>query len=172
MSVARTDTEAPQGFGGSERVESFCGFALLLFVGGARRAGGQPLQEWVEKIAAGTAADVRLGRGCDRSASSTVWRPRLVVALFNDAAEHESIPVTRHRADELRLARIVAESPAERAYRLAQGAVGNDDILPDGIEDVAAMHRLVAALDQKDQEIEVPRDQAKLAAAAEEQSAP
>ena len=39
----------------------------------------------------------------------------------------------------------VAERPADRANRLAQGAVGDDHVGPDAIEDVAAMDRLRGA---------------------------
>ena len=52
-----------------------------------------------------------------------------------------------------------ALSQAIRSIRLAQRTVGDDDVAPDVIEDVAPMHGLVAALDEKDQEVEVSRDE-------------
>jgi hypothetical protein len=42
--------------------------------------------------------------------------------------------------------------------------------LSDALEDVAAMHSLVAMLDEKDEQIEIARDQTYLAIAAQEQS--
>ena len=78
----------------------------------------------------------------------------------------------RHGADEARLARVVAERAADGANRLAQRAVGDDDVAPDAIEDVAAMHRLVAVLDQEDEQIEIARDERLLAPVADEHAAP
>ena len=79
--------------------------------------------------------------------------------------------MARHRAHETRLAGIVAEDPADCPDSLAQGAVGDDDIAPDAIEDVAAMHGLAAPLDEKHKQVEIPRDERLLAPVADEQAA-
>jgi hypothetical protein len=44
---------------------------------------------------------------------------------------------------------------ADRADRLAERAVRHDDVGPGAIEDLAAVHRLAAPLDQQEQKIEV-----------------
>ena len=80
--------------------------------------------------------------------------------------------MARDRADEARLARIVAEGAAERPDGLAQRAVGDDDVRPDAIEDVAAVHGLVTQLDQQDEQVEIARDERHLAAFAQEEPAP
>ena len=72
----------------------------------------------------------------------------------------------RDRADVARLARVVAERPPNRADGLAERAVGHDDVVPDVVEDVATMHRLVPVLDEIDQQIEIARDQRQLGVAA------
>ena len=58
-------------------------------------------------------------------------------------------------ADKPRLTRIVAERPANRTDGLAQRAVGNDDIVPHPVEDVAAMDGFMTPFDQKDEQIEI-----------------
>ena len=97
--------------------------------------------------------------------------PYAVVLLFDDIREDEAVTVACDGADESRLARIVAEGAAERADGLAQGAVGDDDVRPDAVENVAAVHRLVTSLDQEDEQIEIPRNQRHLAAIAQEKAA-
>ena len=99
-------------------------------------------------------------------------RPHAIVLLFDDIREDEPVAVARDRADEARLARIVAEGAAERPDGLAQRAVGDDDVRPDAIEDVAAVHRLVTPLDQQDEQVEIARDERHLAAFAQEEPAP
>ena len=99
-------------------------------------------------------------------------RPHAIVLLFDDIREDEPVAVARDRADEARLARIVAEGAAERPDGLAQRAVGDDDVRPDAIEDVAAVHRLVTSLDQQDEQVEIARDERHLAAFAQEEPAP
>ena len=54
---------------------------------------------------------------------------------------------------------------------LAQRAIRDNDVAPDAIEDVAAMHRLMPMLDQKDQQIEVARNQRLVAAVAKQHPA-
>jgi len=96
-------------------------------------------------------------------------RPRVVIVLFDDIGKHKSIPVTRHSTDESRFARIFAERPAKRADRLAQCAIGYDDIAPDAIEDFPPMYRLVTTLDEKDKKVEVARDERQLTSIADQQ---
>src|SRR5205085_1660557 len=71
-----------------------------------------------------------------------------------------------------RLARIVAERSTDRSNRLAQRAVGDDDVGPHAVEDLAAMNGLVASLHKKDEQIEVPRNQRLLHAVADERPTP
>ncbi len=94
---------------------------------------------------------------------------RCRVVLFFDDVEDEAVAVARDRADEARLARVVAERAPDGADRLAERALGHDHAGPDAVEDLAAMHGLVAALDQQDQEIEVPGNERDLAALADEE---
>ena len=80
----------------------------------------------------------------------------------------ELVAVARDGADEARLPRIVAERAADGAHGLAERALRHDDVGPGAIEDLAAVHRLAAALDQQEQEIEIPRDERHLASVPEE----
>ena len=70
------------------------------------------------------------------------------------------------------LARIVSEDSANGANGLAQCAVRNNNVAPDAIEDVPAMHRLMASFDEKDEQIEVARDERLLLAGAHEDPTP
>ena len=79
--------------------------------------------------------------------------------------------MARNRANELRFARIVAERTADGSDGLAQRAVGDDDVAPDAVEDVAPMSRLVAVFDEEDEQIEIARDERLLAPLANEQPA-
>ena len=107
------------------------------------------------------------------------WRPadrrrpasRLIV-LLEHLGKDELVAVPGDRANEARLARIVAEHAADGANRLAERAVGDDDVGPDAVEDVAAVHRLAPALDQEDQQIEVARDERPFVPVAQEHAAP
>ncbi len=92
-----------------------------------------------------------------------------MIVLLDNVSEDEPIPVPRHGADESRLARLLAERAAECSDRLAQCAVGDDDIAPDPFEDLTPMHGLVATLDEKDQEVEVAWDERQLASVAHQQ---
>ena len=58
----------------------------------------------------------------------------------------------------------------ERTDRLAQCAVGYNDIAPDAIEDFAPMHGLVTTLDEKDQEVEIAGDERQLTSVTDEQA--
>src|SRR5262245_3317399 len=79
--------------------------------------------------------------------------------------------MTGDGSDEARLARVVAERPADGADGLAQRAVGNNNVVPYTIEDVAPMDRLVPPLDEKHEQIEVARDERLLQTLANERSA-
>ena len=81
----------------------------------------------------------------------------------------ELVAVARDGADEARLPRVVAERAPDGAHGLAERAVRHDHVGPGAIEDLAAMHRLAAALDQQEQEIEIPRDERHLASVPEEE---
>ena len=85
--------------------------------------------------------------------------------------EDEPVAMARHRADEARAARVVAQRTADRANRLRQRAVGDDDVGPDPLEDVTTMHRFVAALDEEDEQVEVAGDERLLASVAQQQPA-
>ena len=76
--------------------------------------------------------------------------------------------MTRHGANEERLARIVIERPPQRANGLRERAIRDDDVGPDAIEDLAAADRRGAALDQQDQQIEIARNQRQAAAVPEQ----
>ncbi len=76
--------------------------------------------------------------------------------------------MTGHGSDESRFAWIFAERAAQSANRLAQCAVGYDDITPDAIENLPPMNRLVTTLDKKDEEVEITGDKRQLASVADE----
>ena len=97
--------------------------------------------------------------------------PFTVVILLDDICEDETISVAGDGANETRRARVVAEHPADRANGLAQRAIGDDDVAPDTIEDVAAVHGLAAMLDEKHEQIEVPGYERLLAPVADEHAA-
>src|SRR5687767_4843634 len=63
---------------------------------------------------------------------------QVVVRFLDDSWIRELIAVTRDRADEARLAWIVAERPSQGAHGLRQRAVRDDDVAPDAIENLAA----------------------------------
>ena len=96
----------------------------------------------------------------------------VVVVFFQDVWKNEAVPVARDRTNEARLARVVAERSADRANGLAQRAVGDDHVVPHTVEDVPAMHRLMPALDEKDEQIEIAGDEGPLAPALDEHPAP
>ena len=97
-------------------------------------------------------------------------RRRGVVLFLDHLGVDELVAVARDRADEARLPRVVAERAADGAHGLAERALRHDDVGPGAIEDLAAMHRLAAPLDQQEQEIEVPGDERHLASVPEEQA--
>ena len=84
---------------------------------------------------------------------------RPVILLFKNFREDEPVTVARHGADETRFARVVAKRSTDRPNRLTEGAVGDDDVVPHAVEDVATVHRFVPALDEKHQQIEITGDE-------------
>jgi hypothetical protein len=80
----------------------------------------------------------------------------------------EAVPVARNRADVARLARVVVERAPDGADGLGERAVRDDHVAPDRAHDLAAVHGLVAPLDQQHQQVEVPRDQRHVVPAARE----
>ena len=162
--MPRPIAQPAECFGGSQPMQQLGSLAAVLFVGFVARGARHAVEERLERIIYRDAAcDLRLGVEC-------APRPRLVILLFDDIGKHKSIPVTRHGTDESRFARIFAERPAERADRLAQCAVGYDDVAPDAIEDVSPMDRLVTTLDQKDKEVEIAGDERQFTSVTDEQA--
>ena len=80
----------------------------------------------------------------------------------------ELVAVARDGADERRLARVVPERAPQAPHGLGERAVGDHDVAPRRVHDVAAGHRLVPAPDQQHQQVEVARDQGDFDAAAED----
>src|SRR5262249_9382022 len=139
--------------------------ALIFFVSGSYGARRQALNERFKRI----------GLGLSRRGLSTCGRSRglriTLVVFCGDIRKNKTVAVARHRSNKPWLARIVADRPADRPNRLAQGTVGDDHIAPDAIEDVAPVHGLAAMLDEKDEQIEVARDEGHFLAVSEEQPA-
>ena len=77
------------------------------------------------------------------------------VRLLDDDGGDELVAVARHGADEPRLPRVVVEGAAQRAHRLGQGAVGDDDVAPHHGEDVGLGHRVGAPLDEQPEHVEI-----------------
>ena len=161
----RSVVESLQCVGGAERVEAFGRVALLLFVGPACRRGARFAPSSGANGSAGAPRVPRRATAAGRgTATFGSTRPVCGIVLFDDVGEHELVTVPRNRADEARLARVVVEHAPDRADRLAQRAVGDDDVVPDRVEDVAAMDGFAAAFDEKDEQIEIARDERLLAA--------
>ena len=131
---------------GAERVQRFR--EISRFVHGARLAGDQEetIDEGVESV-------------LDRHTWDGGYWNRLDVGLLGHAGVHELIPVTRYGSDELRLARVVAQRAPERAHRLRERAVGDDDVAPDGGEDRVFRHRVVPPLHEHDEQVEILRNE-------------
>jgi hypothetical protein len=79
--------------------------------------------------------------------------------------------VTRNGADETRFAGVVAKRSTDRPNGLAEGAIRDDDVVPDAVENVAAMYSLVPPLDEKHEQIEITRDERLLYPLAKQGSA-
>ena len=93
-------------------------------------------------------------------------RQRAGVAFLGDHRVDKLVAVPGDRAHELRIARIISKAPPDRPHRLAQGAVRDDDVAPDAIEDLLARHRPVPFGDQEHEQVEVPRDHRHVVVAA------
>ena len=140
-------------FRGAERMQQLGSLAAVLFFALVARNARHPIEERFERIVhTGAAGHLALSVESARG-------PCLVIVLFDDIRKRESISVARHGADESRFARIFAERTAEGPDRLAQCAVGDDDIAPDAIEDLPPMYRLMTTLDKKDEEVEIAGDE-------------
>ena len=61
-----------------------------------------------------------------------------------------------------------AQGPAQRANGLREGAVRDDDVAPDAIENLATVDGLASPLDEEDQQIEIARDQRHLLIVADQ----
>ena len=94
-----------------------------------------------------------------------------VILFFNNFGKDEPITMTGDGADETWFARVVAKRSTDRPNRLAESAVGDDDVVPHLVEDVAPMNRLVAPRDEKHEQIEIARDKRLLYALAKQGSA-
>ena len=93
---------------------------------------------------------------------------RSLVRFLDDVVPDEAIAVPLHRSDEGRRARIVAQRASEDPDGLAQGAVGDHHVAPDRVENLAPRHRLVAPLDEHDEQVEAARHQRQLSTVADE----
>ena len=146
-------------------MQHLSGLALVFFLGGG---GGQASDALQERL-------VRLGHSLKRRRTNGRRRFRIVpiafVILFDNVFEDETVPMAGNGANETRLARVVTEDPADRADGLAQGAVGDDDIAPDTVEDVPAMHGVPAAFDEEHEQIEIAGNQRLFAPVANEHAA-
>ena len=82
-----------------------------------------------------------------------------VIVLLDDVRKHETISVARDRANKPWLARVVAQRPADRANGLTQRTVGDDDVVPHAVEDVAPVYGFMPPLDEKHEQIEITGDE-------------
>lgn len=139
------------------------GFTSLFLLHRGVRDAGNALQERFECIGG------RFAAGRRRRRHARVWRgPGRIILFFDHVGEDESIPVARNGTNEARFPRVVAKRAANRPDSLTERAVGHDHIGPDAIEDIAAVHGFVSALDQQHEEIEVARNERQLAPGADE----
>ena len=97
--------------------------------------------------------------------------PVAIVVFFDDVSEDEAVAVARDGAHEHRFARVVAKHPPDRANRLAQRAVGDDDVAPDAFEDLASVDGFAPPLDEEDEQVEIARNERQLASVADEDAA-
>src|SRR5688500_8805839 len=145
--MTRPCAEATQRFIRSYRMEQLCGFALIFFLARGTRGPGDALQKRLDRICGdvGWCRRRRLGRR-RRSARGRAL-PFSVIIFFNNIREYELVSMTRDGAHEARFAGVVAEYPADRPDRLTERAVGDDDVGPHAVEDVAPVNRLAAPFD-------------------------
>jgi hypothetical protein len=97
--------------------------------------------------------------------------PFTFVILLDHVCEDKTISMAGYGANEPRLARVIDERATNGANGLAQRAVRDDDVAPDTIENVTAMHGLAATLDEEHEQIEVTGDESQLASIADEHPA-
>ncbi len=81
-----------------------------------------------------------------------------VVNFLDDLGPDELIAVARHRANEARVAGVVAERTSERSDRLRQRSVRDDDVAPHLVEDGLLGYGVLPAHDEQLKKIEVLRD--------------
>src|SRR5688572_4881301 len=141
--------------------------ALIFLLAGIDRCAGEALQEWFERVGGDTLSRRRSSRE-----RRFLLLPFPFIILLDDIGEHEPVPMTGHGADESGLAGFVTEHAPNGADGLAQRAVGDHDVAPDGVEDVAAMDGLVPPFDEENEQVEIARNERQLTAAAEQQAAP
>jgi len=146
-------------------VEQFGGFSLIFFVARAACLACDPIEQRLEGVGC------RLRRHRLHRCDGSIVLPVTLIVFFDNVCEDEPVAVARDRANKARLARVVFEHPPDRSNRLAQRAVGNDDVVPDALEDLAAMDRFAATLDEEDQQIEIAWDERQLASVSDEDPA-
>ena len=164
--MTRTQAETANCLVRAERVQQLSRFTLIFLLARVGRGARDALQQRLDGI---DGVLQTLHRSRRRSFRAL---PLTVVVFFDDVREDELVSMARYRAHEARLARIVSEHASDRPYGLAQSAIRDDDVGPDAIEDVAAMHRLATPFDEENEQIEITRDERLLAPAAEEHAAP
>ena len=164
--VPRTSAKAPKRFGRPQGVEKLRGFALLLFPDRIGRQSGYACEQ--RFIGISVAHIRRRPDGRFR-----FWRLclQLPVFFFDDIRKHEPVTVAGDCAHVARRARVVSKHPPDGANSLAQRAVGNDDVAPDAVEDVAAMYGFVPVFNQKYQQVEVARNEGLFPSVADEHAA-
>jgi hypothetical protein len=146
-------------------MEQFGGFPLILFVGRTGRRACDSLEERLEGI------DDRRGDWCRGRETRRYVLPIAIVLFLHDLSEDEAVTMAGDRAHEARFARVIIEDAADRADRLAQCAIRDDDVAPDALEDLSTMDGLAAPLDEEYEQVEVAGNQRKLAAVANENTA-
>jgi hypothetical protein len=163
--MARARTETAKRFVSAERVEQLGRFALIFLVARGGGDADDTLQQRLDGIG-------RVSRSRhDRRSHRVRAVPLGFIIFFGDIGENELIAVARYGAHESRLARVVSEDAPDGSDRLAERAVGHDDVGPDAIEDVAAVNGFAAPFDEKHEQIEIARDERLRAAAAKQHAA-
>ncbi len=99
----------------------------------ARDAGGQKARQRILEGIAGR----RRGAGSATRAASALHHGRVAFHVFAHAGMDELITMARDGADERRLPRIVSERAPQAPHGLGQRAVGDDDVAPRRVHDVA-----------------------------------
>jgi hypothetical protein len=128
-----------------------------IFIG--RRVAEQSIDECFDLIRPGL---------CSRYWCCSRGRHGGIFGFLDDVREDEAVAVARDGANEVRLARIVAKRPPQRADRLRQRAIRHDDVGPDALEDLVAADRRWPALDQQHQQIDIAGNERQAAAVLEQ----